>query len=230
MVLFPFYGFGPVVFLFRCTNLSTAPGPCALRWPWLCCKAGSGGTALRQLCTVAAGPASRCALLICSPVPRNPGCGPATVHGVCPTLQCICNAQGLNMAVNAFLKYSLGENFSAPLLGISEMPKPETRLTLDFSSLLGAALCLSKHVQQPVSDVPSVGTPKAAVWVRGLLCSSCLPPCLACLSACRRSCLCHGCCGPVHSRLQAGCATLPVYWVAADTMHCVSQAPFSSRG
>jgi hypothetical protein len=45
--------------------------------------------------------------------------------------------QGLNMAVNAFLKFSLGDAFAAPLLGISEMPKPATRLTLDFSSLLG---------------------------------------------------------------------------------------------
>ena len=45
--------------------------------------------------------------------------------------------QGLNMATNAFLKWSLGPQYEAALLGITNMPKPQTRLTLDFSSLLG---------------------------------------------------------------------------------------------
>lgn len=43
------------------------------------------------------------------------------------------------MATNAFLKWSLGPQYETALLGITNMPKPETRLTLDFSSLLGEA-------------------------------------------------------------------------------------------
>ncbi len=57
--------------------------------------------------------------------------------------------QGLNMAVNAYLKYALGSSYSAPLLGVSEMPKPGTKLTLDFASLLGecrpASPCCMRH-------------------------------------------------------------------------------------
>lgn len=45
--------------------------------------------------------------------------------------------QGLNMASNAFLRWSLGPQFEARLLGITEMPTAKSRLTLDFSSLLG---------------------------------------------------------------------------------------------
>jgi hypothetical protein len=44
------------------------------------------------------------------------------------------------MAVNAFVKWSLGANFNVALLGVSEMPKPGTKLSLDFASLLGAQL------------------------------------------------------------------------------------------
>ena len=46
--------------------------------------------------------------------------------------------QGLNMAVNAFVKWSLGSAFDVTLLGVTEMPKPGTKLSLDFASLLGA--------------------------------------------------------------------------------------------
>ncbi|KAL0046688.1 hypothetical protein WJX82_007270 [Trebouxia sp. C0006] len=45
--------------------------------------------------------------------------------------------QGLNLATNAFLRWSLGSQYSAKLLAIMEMPKQETHLSLDFSSLLG---------------------------------------------------------------------------------------------
>lgn len=45
--------------------------------------------------------------------------------------------KGLNMATNAFLKWALGSNYSATLNGVVEMPKPGSKLTLDFSSLLG---------------------------------------------------------------------------------------------
>ncbi|KAA6409517.1 MAG: ABC transporter A family member 7, partial [Trebouxia sp. A1-2] len=45
--------------------------------------------------------------------------------------------QGLNLATNAFLRWSLGAQYSAKLLAIMEMPKQETHLSLDFSSLLG---------------------------------------------------------------------------------------------
>jgi hypothetical protein len=48
--------------------------------------------------------------------------------------------QGLNMAVTAFVKWSLGSTFEVSLLGVSEMPKPETKLSLDFASLLGRLL------------------------------------------------------------------------------------------
>jgi hypothetical protein len=48
--------------------------------------------------------------------------------------------QGLNMAVNAFVKWSLGSSFDVTLLGVTEMPKPGTKLSLDFASLLGALL------------------------------------------------------------------------------------------
>lgn len=41
------------------------------------------------------------------------------------------------MATNAFLKWALGSSYSATLDGIMEMPKPGSKLTLDFSSLLG---------------------------------------------------------------------------------------------
>ena len=46
--------------------------------------------------------------------------------------------QGLNLAVNAFLGWALGGNTTATLLGVMEMAKPGSKLTLDFSSLLGA--------------------------------------------------------------------------------------------
>lgn len=45
--------------------------------------------------------------------------------------------QGLNLATNAFLRWSLGPEYSARLLAVMEMPKVETHLSLDFSSLLG---------------------------------------------------------------------------------------------
>ncbi|KAL3145247.1 hypothetical protein ABBQ32_000991 [Trebouxia sp. C0010 RCD-2024] len=45
--------------------------------------------------------------------------------------------QGLNLAANAFLRWSLGPQYSARLLALMEMPKQETHLSLDFSSLLG---------------------------------------------------------------------------------------------
>jgi len=49
----------------------------------------------------------------------------------------LCLRQGLNLATNAFLRWSLGSQYSATLLAIMEMPKQETHLSLDFSSLLG---------------------------------------------------------------------------------------------
>ena len=49
----------------------------------------------------------------------------------------LCLHQGLNLATNAFLRWSLGSQYSAKLLAIMEMPKQETHLSLDFSSLLG---------------------------------------------------------------------------------------------
>lgn len=45
--------------------------------------------------------------------------------------------QGVNLATNAFLRWSLGPQYSAKLLALMEMPKQETHLSLDFSSLLG---------------------------------------------------------------------------------------------
>ena len=45
--------------------------------------------------------------------------------------------QGINLATNAFLRWSLGTQYSARLLAVMEMPKVETHLSLDFSSLLG---------------------------------------------------------------------------------------------
>lgn len=49
----------------------------------------------------------------------------------------LCLYQGLNLATNAFLRWSLGSEYSAKLLATMEMPKQETHLSLDFSSLLG---------------------------------------------------------------------------------------------
>lgn len=46
-------------------------------------------------------------------------------------------AQPINLAVNAFLRQAVGMNASAQLAGIRDMPKGATRLSLDFSSLLG---------------------------------------------------------------------------------------------
>lgn len=41
------------------------------------------------------------------------------------------------MATNAFLRWALGANVTATLTAVMEMPKPGSKLTLDFSSLLG---------------------------------------------------------------------------------------------
>ena len=49
----------------------------------------------------------------------------------------LCLHQAFNLATNAFLRWSLGSQYSAKLLAIMEMPKQETHLSLDFSSLLG---------------------------------------------------------------------------------------------
>ncbi|XP_024530471.1 ABC transporter A family member 8 isoform X2 [Selaginella moellendorffii] len=46
-------------------------------------------------------------------------------------------ARSLNLVTEAFLKTILGSVARLPLLFIKEMPKPETRYVLDFSSLLG---------------------------------------------------------------------------------------------
>lgn len=57
--------------------------------------------------------------------------------GQSPTEYARVNA-GLNAASNAWLRTALGRNdYPALLVGLMEMPKPQTRLTLDFSSLLG---------------------------------------------------------------------------------------------
>lgn len=45
--------------------------------------------------------------------------------------------QGVNLAANAFLRWSLGPQYNARLLALMEMPKQATHLSLDFSSLLG---------------------------------------------------------------------------------------------
>lgn len=46
-------------------------------------------------------------------------------------------SQPVNMAANAYIKKTLGTNVSARLSGVRDMPKGATRLSLDFSSLLG---------------------------------------------------------------------------------------------
>ena len=46
-------------------------------------------------------------------------------------------AQPVNLAANAFLRDAAGANASARLAGVRDMPKVATRLSLDFSSLLG---------------------------------------------------------------------------------------------
>jgi ABC-type multidrug transport system ATPase subunit len=46
-------------------------------------------------------------------------------------------SRSMNMASQAFLRFKLGPTASLPLLFTREMPKPETRLRLDFASLLG---------------------------------------------------------------------------------------------
>jgi hypothetical protein len=45
--------------------------------------------------------------------------------------------QPLNLAANAYLKHIKGDTYSAPLIGVKDMPKGASRLSLDFSSLLG---------------------------------------------------------------------------------------------
>ncbi|WIA37022.1 hypothetical protein OEZ86_014006 [Tetradesmus obliquus] len=45
--------------------------------------------------------------------------------------------QVLNMAVNSWLKSVLGEGFAAELIGVMETPKASTKVSLDFSALLG---------------------------------------------------------------------------------------------
>eukprot|EP00887_Chlorella_sp_A99_P001140 scaffold14.g1140.t1 len=45
--------------------------------------------------------------------------------------------QPLNLAANAFLRHVKGPAYSATLVGVKGMPKGATRLSLDFSSLLG---------------------------------------------------------------------------------------------
>lgn len=46
-------------------------------------------------------------------------------------------SRSLNMAAQAFLRYKAGPNTALPLLFVKEMPKEETTLRLDFSSLIG---------------------------------------------------------------------------------------------
>lgn len=46
-------------------------------------------------------------------------------------------SQSVNLAANAYLKQVAGANVSARLAGVRDMPKGATRLSLDFSSLLG---------------------------------------------------------------------------------------------
>ncbi|RMZ55176.1 hypothetical protein APUTEX25_005454, partial [Auxenochlorella protothecoides] len=45
--------------------------------------------------------------------------------------------QGINLATNAFLQAALGPDYQAQLLGLMEMPKGATILSLNFSALLG---------------------------------------------------------------------------------------------
>ncbi|KAG0592931.1 hypothetical protein KC19_1G291300 [Ceratodon purpureus] len=59
---------------------------------------------------------------------RTTGRGPSVMIRV---------SRSLNMAAQAFLRYKSGPSASLPLLFLKEMPKPETRLRLDFSSLIG---------------------------------------------------------------------------------------------
>ena len=46
-------------------------------------------------------------------------------------------AQPVNLAANAYLRRAAGPGASARLAGVRDMPKVATRLSLDFSSLLG---------------------------------------------------------------------------------------------
>lgn len=46
-------------------------------------------------------------------------------------------SQAVNLAANAFLQQIAGNDFSARLIGVSDMPKGATHLSLDFSTLLG---------------------------------------------------------------------------------------------
>ncbi|EFN55401.1 hypothetical protein CHLNCDRAFT_23609, partial [Chlorella variabilis] len=46
-------------------------------------------------------------------------------------------SQPINLAANAFLKRQLGPAHSARLVGVKDMPRGSSRLSLDFSSLLG---------------------------------------------------------------------------------------------
>ncbi|GAB4824041.1 hypothetical protein N2152v2_011087 [Parachlorella kessleri] len=45
--------------------------------------------------------------------------------------------QGLNKAANAYIQWALGSNLTATLIGISDFPRVATKLTIDFSTLLG---------------------------------------------------------------------------------------------
>ena len=44
---------------------------------------------------------------------------------------------GCTAAANAFVKRQLGPAYSARLVGVKDMPRAATHLSLDFSSLLG---------------------------------------------------------------------------------------------
>lgn len=64
----------------------------------------------------------------------NVGGGQATGQGP-PDVQRW--SQAVNLAANAYLKRKLGPAASARLVGVKDMPKGASRLSLDFSSLLG---------------------------------------------------------------------------------------------
>ncbi|KAL4428467.1 hypothetical protein ABPG75_002556 [Micractinium tetrahymenae] len=64
----------------------------------------------------------------------NVGGGQATGQGP-PDVQRW--SQAVNLAANAYLKRELGPAASARLVGVKDMPKGSSRLSLDFSSLLG---------------------------------------------------------------------------------------------
>ena len=89
------------------------------------------------------------------------GC-PAVPQSLPPHPVCVRPLRCPPAAANAFLKRQLGPAHSARLVGVKDMPRGSSRLSLDFSSLLGPLFSMWLLQVRPTSHChlpPAAGCP-----------------------------------------------------------------------